>query len=120
MKYATVTFLEGFSTCTPYDYYIPDHFGVETGNICVVDVSGVFKCVKVKSVHCGAGKATKYLVDVVDLTQYNEHKEKVKRKAALLMQLAKLQKEIDETQRFAYLASVNPEARRLLEELQTI
>lgn len=83
------------------------------------DESYGYQVVKVTDIVEGRGpKATKYIVDVVNVEAYEQRVENEKKRQAIIAELTERQKKMDEETRFAMLAARDPEAARLLEELR--
>lgn len=104
---------------------------VEKGTICVVEVTSNgrpdLKLVEVVHViedtlensHI-ANKATKYIVDAVDLSSHKERLEKTERLKYVKNKLEERKAKIEEIAVFELLAKADPEAAKLLEEMKTL
>ena len=65
-------------------------------------------------------KATKWIVQKVDDTEYKRKEEARRKKAVIETKLRAIEKQLESTMKFEYLAKMSPEAARLLEELREI
>ena len=65
-------------------------------------------------------KATKWIVQKVDDTEYKRKEEARRRKSVIETKLRAIEKQLESTMKFEYLAKMSPEAARLLEELREI
>lgn len=65
-------------------------------------------------------KATKWVVDRVNLTGHQERLMREERKKQLIAQLRHNQKKLSEIEQFSKLAEMHPESKVLLEELKSL
>lgn len=65
-------------------------------------------------------KATKWIIQRVDDTEYKRKEEARRRKSVIETKLRAIEKQLESTMKFEYLAKMSPEAARLLEELKEI
>lgn len=104
--------------------YMTDIEGVEVGDTLIVDSPNIgYACVTVTSVQETAHsveKATKWIVDKVDVASYKERLEKVERRKLLMAKLKKMQNEALEADKFATLVKLVPGAAALVDELKTL
>lgn len=101
--------------------YLCDIPGVKTGDKVVVDTpSSGLTLVTVKEIVLGDAKASKWIVDRVDLTAHGERRARAKRKAEIEAKLEAALKEELRKDRYARLASKSPELLALVEELNNL
>lgn len=107
----------------PYAYYT-DIEGIEKGDKVVVDTPSngltIVTVVSVTETAEGISKATKWIVDKIDLAGHKAREADRARRATLIAKLEKMAKEQSELDRFAALVASVPEAAMLLQELKEI
>jgi len=86
------------------------------GEYAVVDVNGDLQIVQVTEVNVCTSQATKYIVDRIDLTVYNNQQEKLKRTAELKKKLVARSKKLGEMALYITLAKEDAEMAALLYE----
>ncbi len=103
-----------------YEYIT--EYDVKKGDVAVVESpSDGFVTVDIVTVTEGAnGKATKYLVQIVDPTDYIAGAERRAKRAAIVRQLEAKKKQVEELQVYKWLADNDSEAADLLKQLQTL
>lgn len=106
----------------PKQYEYLTEYDVKIGDVAVVDSpQDGLVTVKVKSVIEGqVGKATKYLVQIVDTAQYHAEAERREKRAAIIKRLEGKKRQVEEMAVWKWLAENDTEAATLLEELKTI
>lgn len=100
--------------------------GVKEGDFVVVDTPNEgFRVVKVVSIiensyenAIQANKASKFIVDKVDMTKYNESKELKEKRRWILNQLAERKKVLEELAVFEAMALKDDQSKELLEQLK--
>ena len=97
-----------------YHYYTTMPLAV--GEYAVVDVNGDLQIVQVTEVNVCTSQATKYIVDRIDLTVYNNQQEKLKRTAELKKKLVARSKKLGEMALYITLAKEDAEMAALLYE----
>lgn len=105
-----------------YYSYLTD-LPLKPGDEVIVDSPSCgFVAVKVHAIlgELNDGKATKWIVQKIDPTQYKARQEAERRKAVLVAKLKAIEKSVEETSRYHYLAAVSPEAAKLIEELKNL
>lgn len=105
-----------------YDYYVANELDVEKGDHVIVEtpLEG-YQVVKVEDVvNSETVKATKWIVDKVDLTAYNARIEREKQRKEIAGVLEKKLKAQSEIERFNALAASDPEAAELLKKLKDL
>jgi len=101
--------------------YLCDIPGVKVGDKVVVDTpSNGLTLVTVREIAVGDAKASKWLVDRVDLTAHEERRARAKRKAEIEAKLEAALKEELRKDRYARLASKSPELSALVAELNSL
>lgn len=103
-----------------YHYFCP--YPVRVDDHVVVDApySG-YSCVKVVDVlPQGSIKATKPVIQVVDDSDYKANIERQKRRAEIERKLEKRAQEISKLQFYRQLAAMDPDAKALVDELETL
>lgn len=122
MKTVFVNFESGYNPNKEYHYLYDLEEPIAEGDCVVVDTpNNGLTVVKVRRIDEGISlNATKYVVDRVDMNAYRFRQEREKRRKAIVAQLTKMEKELQEEQRFAILAQTNPQASKLLEELRSL
>jgi len=101
--------------------YLCDIPGVKVGDKVVVDApSNGLTLVTVREIAVGDSKASKWIVDRVDLTAHEERRARAKRKAEIEAKLEAALKEELRKDRYARLASKSPELLALVEELNNL
>lgn len=106
-----------------YSYIFDLSDDVKAGDYVVVDSPyNGFVTAKVKSVSTSltGGKATKYVVDYVDMSAYRSRIEAEQRAAEIKKLLAKKLKAFEEVAIYKMLAESDKEAAKLIKELQSI
>lgn len=95
---------------------------VKKGDVAIVESpSDGYVTVEVKSVDLGnLGKATKYLVQLVDDTQYKADAVKRAERAQIIKQLEGKKKQVEEMAVWKWLAENDTEAASLLEKLKQL
>lgn len=95
---------------------------VKKGDVAIVESpSDGYVTVEVKSVELGnLGKATKYLVQLVDDTQYKADAVKRAERAQIIKQLEGKKKQVEEMAVWKWLAENDTEAASLLEKLKQL
>lgn len=79
----------------------------------VVSVSALF-------VDHSSTKATKWVVQKVDRSEYDRREEERRRKIVIETKLKAIEKEVEASYKYKYLAAVSPEAAELIKELESI
>lgn len=102
-----------------YEYLT--EYDVKKGDIAVVDSpQDGFVTVKIQSVNEGAiGKASKFLIQVVDDTEYLLQVERRQKRAEIIRRLEGKKRQVEEMAVWKWLAENDSEAAGLLEELKT-
>lgn len=101
--------------------YLCDIPGVKVGDKVVVDTpSSGLTLVTVKEIAVGDAKASKWIVDRVDLTAHEARRARAKRKAEIEAKLDAALKEELRKDRYAFLASKSPELSALVAELNSL
>lgn len=120
MQTLGVKFDNGYGSKT-YHYLYDLNEPVLVGDTVVVSVSEELRLVKVVSVLDGVSeKATKYVVDRVDVSKYKARQEKERKRTVLRTQLESLLKNQEELLKYRMLASMNTQAAELLRELEEL
>lgn len=104
-----------------YSYKCPVGLNPTAGGLVVVDADGTFKLAKVVAVfedhYTNAqkvNKATKWVVDVVDLSAYNTRRMADESLTYAKNRLEEKKKAFEQVQIYEYLAKTDPEAKALL------
>lgn len=122
MKTISVKFTDGYSDKV-YAYLTEDE-SIKNDDAVVVDSpNGGYKVVRVVSVEEtveSVTKASKWIVQRVDDTEYKERIAKEKRKAVLEVKLAKAVEEARKKVDYNELAKLNPEIAKMVEEMNSI
>jgi hypothetical protein len=123
LKTVSVTFVANGQygqNAKQYEYLT--EYNVSKGDIAIVDSpQDGFVTVKIQSVNEGAvGKATKFLVQVVDDTEYLKQVERRQKRTDIIKRLESKKKQVEEMAVWNWLAENDSEAAKLLEELKTI
>jgi hypothetical protein len=108
------------STDKTYDYYTDLDLAI--GDHVVVDSPSTgFVVVLVKDIiESETIRVSKWVVDKVDIASYNERILREKERQELLAVLDKKAKRVEETQKYQFLAAVDPEAAKMLERIQEL
>lgn len=97
---------------------------IEAGHYVVVDspVSSfvVAYVTEVYSDLTDAAKATKWIVNIIDTAEYNRIMGAEQRRKDLLSELSRREKVLSEADRYRRLAAIDPEAAKLVEELDRL
>lgn len=103
-----------------YEYLT--EYDVKKGDVAVVESpSDGFVTVEIVTVTEGTkGKATKYLVQIVDPSDYISGAERRAKRAAIVRQLEAKKKQVEELQVYKWLADNDSEAADLLKQLQNL
>lgn len=123
IKTVSVTFIaSGQYGANPRQYEYLTEFAVKVGDVAVVDSpQDGFVTVKVKSVNEGViGKATKFLVDVVDTELYKVQVGRHQERSEIIKRLESKKKQVEEMAVWKWLAENDSEAAALLEKLKAI
>lgn len=122
IKTVSVTFISGGYGGVQKQYDYLTEFDVKSGDVAVVNSpQDGLVTVKVKTVVEGAnGKATKFLVDVVDINAANGQAERHQKRAEIIKRLESKKKQVEEMAVWKWLAENDSEAATLLEELKII
>lgn len=119
MKTVIVQFINSYSS-QGYEYFYPDEWNLNVGDRVVVDSpSSGYVTAKVITFN-QRGKASKWLVQKVDDTEYKARKAKEEERQKILKELDKIDKKVKEEQKYQYLANISPEAALLLNQLNRI
>lgn len=119
MKTVIVQFINSYSS-QGYEYFYPDEWNLNVGDRVVVDSpSSGYVTAKVITFN-QKGKASKWLVQKVDDTEYKARKAKEEERQKILKELDKIDKKVKEEQKYQYLANISPEAALLLNQLNRI
>ncbi len=110
------------STCSrKYSYMIPDDVKIKKGDVVVVNAAGNIAIGHVQSTSAGRdAAATKFIVQKVDMTAYQEAVAKEQRKKTLEAKLKAIEKTMEVQRKYDYLKMFSPEAAEILEELEKI
>lgn len=103
-------------------HYLTD-LPLKKGDEVIVDTpSGGLTVVKVAAVLAdnSVTKATKWVVQKVDRTEYDRREEERRRKIVIETKLKAIEKEVEASYKYKYLAAVSPEAAELIKELESI
>jgi hypothetical protein len=120
MKTVTVKFINrsSYDTGDKVYTYIARFDDIQVGDFAIVDVAGKYSVVQILDVQAGIGpKATKHLVQMIDDTDYKEAVVTEAKRKAILKELAEIDSKIKDKVRYAHLASVDPKAAELLNQL---
>jgi len=110
-----------------YNFKIDVDTEVKEGDMMVVEAKsglGIVRCLTVLK-NCMENakevkKATAWVVQVLDLDRQKARKEATERRAYVIQQLEERKSQVEAINMYAMLAEVDPEAKKLLEELKTI
>lgn len=105
---------------TVYDYLVPDEIELRVGDYIVVDTVNGLGLAKVHDLKTSSKKATRYVVQKVDLTAFEERQERARRRSVIEAKLRVLEKEVMQQQRENFLRNYSPEAAELLRQLETL
>lgn len=124
IKTVSVVFKSGNVTgaYTQKQYEYLTEFDVKKGDVAIVESpSDGYVTVEIKSVAPGAlNKATKYLVQLVDDTEYKADAAKRAERAQIIKQLEGKKKQVEEMAVWKWLAENDSEAAGLLEKLKQL
>ncbi len=113
-----------FSGTGPLYTYLTDIEGIEVGDHVVVDSPSTgYTLVQVAATDEtleGIKKATKWVVDRVDVGAYEDRLRKETERAAIVAELKRIQSRVLEENQFAALAAASPEAFELVERLRAL
>lgn len=119
MKTVGVKFKDNY-----YDkqYHFKTFFNnLEIGDLVVVDTINGLQVVEVSELDVSTSmNVTKYVVDRVDMTKFNYIKEITERKAQIIQELDKKLLEQSRVNKYKILADTDEEARKLIDELESI
>ena len=100
-----------------YDFFC--YIDVKVGDTVVVDTVNGLQIATVSSLN-GGDKATKEVVDVVDLDAFNERKKKAAQIKALKSKMNKRVKELQDIALYELMAEKDPEIKEFLDELKKL
>ena len=123
VKTVSVVFKSGnLGTYDRKQYEYITELDVKKGDVAIVDSpNDGYVTVEVKSVLEGiVGKASKYLVQLVDDAGYKEAQVRRAKRADLIKQLEGKKRQVEEMAVWKWLAENDSEAASLLEQLKTI
>lgn len=103
-----------------YHYVVPDEIELKVGDIAIVDTQYGPGLVKVHSLHSESAKATRYVIQKVDLSEHQERQERMRRRSVIQSKLRAIEKEVFDRQKYDMLRMYSPEAAELLRELETL
>ena len=120
------------NVCKSYSFKIDTSIEVVEGDLVVVEDSSGYNLVEVDAVYTiqdshksneafGAFNAAKaWVVNKVDTTALNQRRDRTNRKKLILRKLEEAKEEMEETAIWEALASRNPQAKALLEQLKEL
>lgn len=124
MKIVHVVFpLNAYSRDKTYAY-MTDIDDIAVNDTVVVDSPNngltLVKVVSVEETAEGVEKATKWIVDKVDVTAHKKRMADIEQRKLIVAKLKKMQAEMLEADQFAMLAANNPEAAALIDQLRAL
>ncbi len=105
------------------DYHYLTNLDLKVDDSVIVDSPTEGYVVVVVSKICGpteTTKASKWVVQKVDDEDYKRREEIARKKAVIETKLRAIERQVESQTKFQYLASISPEAKRLLDELSSL
>lgn len=106
-----------------YHYNVIDHYSYQPGDHVVVDSPydglTVVEVVNV-NVDRDLNKANKAVVCKVHRGRYDEYLEDQEKRKEIIAELTKIEKEVEERQKWEFLANYSPQAKRLIDRLKKL
>lgn len=119
MKYVSVKF-ESYSYAKAY-HFLSDIEELAVGDTVVTDTTRGLQVGTVTSVSdTPSSKATKYIVQKVDMVKHEERKAKAKQQAELKKKMEARRKQLQENEIYRILAKEDEEMAKMLEEFDSI
>lgn len=125
MKIIRAHFIKSSGNKTDFDYaYRSWRDDIQVGQYIVVESPATGMSIAIVSTVytdlTDAAKATKWIVNIIDTEQYNHIMGAEQRRKDLLSELSRREKVLSEADRYRRLAAIDPEAAKLVEELDRL